>query len=67
MLKMSVFLLQGMLQEEADAVAALMAAASGDIRSEAALPEEDGSPPGQSCLAYKINDFSLETEGTGAM
>lgn len=39
--------LQAMAQEEADAVAALMAAASGDVRSEAEqAPEEEGSPPG---------------------
>jgi len=38
---------QAMAQEEADAVAALMAAASGDVRSEAEQPpEEEGSPPG---------------------
>lgn len=36
-----------MAQEEADAVAALMAAASGDVRGELEQPpEEDGSPPG---------------------
>ncbi len=37
---------QDMAQEEADAVAALMAAASGDIRSEAATDTVDQSPPG---------------------
>lgn len=38
---------QDMAQEEADAVAALMAAASGDIRSEAAADADDQSPPGR--------------------
>ena len=40
--------LQAMAQEEADAVAALMAAASGDVRNEPEQPpEEEGSPPGR--------------------
>ena len=40
-------IMQAMAQEEADAVAALMAAASGDVRSELEHPpEEEGSPPG---------------------
>ena len=40
-------IVQAMAQEEADAVAALMAAASGDVRSELEQPpEEEGSPPG---------------------
>lgn len=40
-----------MAQEEADAVAALMAAASGDIRSEPAAENDEESPPGMlSCL-----------------
>lgn len=48
---MWVLFLQAMAQEEADAVAALMAAASGDVRSEPEQPpEEEGSPPGKKRL-----------------
>ena len=42
-----------MAQEEADAVAALMAAASGDIRSEAAADADDQSPPGEDSKNFR--------------
>ena len=64
--------LQAMAQEEADAVAALMAAASGDVRSEAEqVLGEEGSPPREpssapaSCKASAMQCALLLERHTG--